>query len=47
MTEKEVLELQKKYINLQKETILKTINSLELQNLLDKYEEKTIFYNQS
>ena len=40
MTEKEVLELQKKYINLQKENILKTINSLELQNLLDKYEEK-------
>lgn len=40
MTEKEILELQKKYINGQKEDILKKINSSELQNLLSKYEEK-------
>ena len=40
MSEKEILELQKKYINEQKEDILKKINSADLQTLLSKYEEK-------
>jgi hypothetical protein len=40
MTEKEILELQNKYIHEQKDDILKKINSSELQNLLNKYEEK-------
>jgi hypothetical protein len=40
MTEKEILELQKKYINEQQENIMKKINSSELQTLLSQYEEK-------
>ena len=40
MSEKEILELQKKYIYEQKENIMKKINSSELQTLLSKYEEK-------
>ncbi len=40
MTEKEILELQKKYINEQQENIMKKINSSELQTVLTKYEEK-------
>jgi len=45
MTDKEILELQKKYLEEQKEDIFKKINSSELMALMDKQERQNNIFN--